>query len=246
MSMLTPRVVVPSRLILISCALLALSGCHRAANVFMQDYNCSKVFEKKIGFQSYRVRGCGVTVTYLCVNARCIKESERRDEATAEPAAVAASAAPPKSEGVVRSKNSKGELALWLKLVPDAANGSALRSASFGAVPLSQPDQLQLRVELQQPCADCQVRLAVDGEAVPLEQPAAATSGNEVAMMLPRSVVESIAISHRAVFRLGKVDWELTNRDRQGLRDLMIRFREERALGDAPASSGAETPSEKL
>lgn len=210
-----------ARVLWLTCGLLALSGCGSSALVrvsaqrFSLEYNCPKALVKPLSKHTARVRGCGQVAVYVCAGGECLKESSRE-------APVAAAEAPAKS--LVHGKSSQGNKAIQVdfKRVEGAVR--------FAAAPVSAPDEVQLVAVMGVACKGCQARLAIDGEPVALVQPAAQMDAGSVAATTTPDILMRIIESHKATFRFGDQDWEVSEEDKVRLKEFLMACKQEQAL----------------
>ncbi len=216
------------------------SPSNRATNRFMAEYNCPNVLMKRLSPNVTRVRGCGHVATYIC-GSQCIKDSER-----VAPETVSTRRAPAASSsaetGIKTGESQQGNRAV--QTVFRRIEGTI----TISALPIASPDEVRIKATLHTPCANCEAKLAVDGELIPMQHVSSTTASSrtiEARFAAPDLV--KMAGSTKTTFRFGQTDWELSDEDKHKVQEFIMTCRQEQALAGqvTPVSQGS-APSDSL
>ncbi|MBN1655393.1 MAG: hypothetical protein JXA30_16625 [Deltaproteobacteria bacterium] len=202
---------------------------------FQNEYQCSEGIVYDMGASSYKVQGCGHTVTYICsggdtyggfgqTDIACIKESGPD---------------PSKADGfsgirVEKKRNEKGEAILYGKF--SVQIGRYRAQVSLRAEPLNNSKNIDfdilIRTYRKTLFADCQLKIVSNGKRVEYNSAEhyKARWDEEIKIKMPLSSLVLFGSGQRVIGRLCDEEFQFTKENIDVVKEFLVYLEEERAL----------------
>jgi hypothetical protein len=225
------------------------SGCagQTVEAAFASDFHCNSeiTVEESEALGRFNAHGCGREAVYQCVsvtsyNVVCDLQATNQSERSYDRDDTAAAPSRERTVSVskVQSQNEeKSRLSLELKL----SNSAMLR---LSAAPDKAEELVQLKLiqrSRQEGVDSCQLELMINGQV--LKMPPTVTK-NDARLLSHRvqvgpDVMTELAVAEKVALRLCKGRFSLTGEQVQQVRELMERYREEKAWTMTPREGGS-------
>lgn len=228
---------------------VALAGCATSMvqSTFAQEFECRNEIEvEDLDAGRFRVSGCDRTAVYVCSNSVCAIEqmTEASPAPTPSPKRPRKVAATEKELGVAHLEKTKsGASIVALDLRLDAETLLKLRGSALPGKPVN----LQLvRLENEDPKADCELSAMINGQRVALPKAqqklltGEATDGRTLATLyseLSSSLVHELAVAQQLALKTCQSRWSVSEQGVAELRHFAELYQEEQAW-QRPASEG--------